>query len=212
VLCDTDYLSTLPKRELRSAYGEIARCHFIGAGDLRGLPLIEQLTASVAVKARIVEADERDGGLRHILNYGHTLGHALEVATGFALRHGEAVAIGTVFAGHMAGELGRIGAERVAEHQEVVDHYGLPSAVPIGVATADLIGLMRQDKKAIGGMAFTLDGPAGPGLVRDVPEDAVARVLERMPRQALEDLIRPLTSPPFRQAPCSFTSARAARR
>jgi 5-deoxy-5-amino-3-dehydroquinate synthase len=191
VLCDTDYLSTLPKRELRSAYGEIARCHFIGAGDLRGLPLIEQLTASVAVKARIVEADERDGGLRHILNYGHTLGHALEVATGFALRHGEAVAIGTVFAGHMAGELGRIGPERVAEHQEVVDHYGLPSAVPIGVATADLIGLMRQDKKAIGGMAFTLDGPGGPGLVRDVPEDAVARVLERMPRQALEDLIRP---------------------
>jgi 5-deoxy-5-amino-3-dehydroquinate synthase len=79
----------------------------------------------------------------------------------------------------------------VAEHQEVVDHYGLPSAVPIGVATADLIGLMRQDKKAIGGMAFTLDGPGGPGLVRDVPEDAVARVLERMPRQALEDLIRP---------------------
>lgn len=116
VLCDTDYLTTLPEREMLNGYGEIARCHFIGAGDLRGLPLPEQIAASVARKAQIVSADERDTGLRHVLNYGHTLGHALEVATDFRLRHGEAVAVGTVFAGRLARALGRIDERRAAEH------------------------------------------------------------------------------------------------
>ncbi|MBG6141550.1 3-dehydroquinate synthase family protein [Longispora fulva] len=188
VLCDTDYLSTLPGREMRSGLGEIARCHFIGAGDLRGLPLLEQITASVALKASVVAADERDAGLRHVLNYGHTLGHALETATGFALRHGEAVAIGTVFAGHLAGALGRIDERRVAEHREVVEHYGLPTAVPTGIEVADLVRSMRQDKKALAGLAFTLDGPDGAELVRDVPEEIVVRVLDRMPRQPLAEL------------------------
>lgn len=103
VLCDTDYLETLPEREWVNGYGEIARCHFIGAGDLRSLPLHEQIAASVALKASVVTADERDSGRRHILNYGHTLGHALERATDYALRHGEGVAIGTVFAGRLRG-------------------------------------------------------------------------------------------------------------
>ena len=84
VLCDTDYLETLPEREWRNGYGEIARCHFIGAGDLRGLPTAQQILASVRRKAEVVSADERDSGLRHLLNYGHTLGHALELETDFA--------------------------------------------------------------------------------------------------------------------------------
>ena len=73
-------------RRKRVRFG--ARSHFIGAGDLRDLPLAEQIAASVTLRARFVEQDERDTGFRHILNYGHTLGHALEVTTGFALRHG----------------------------------------------------------------------------------------------------------------------------
>src|SRR5205823_4729491 len=85
VLCDTDYLDTLPHREWINGYGEIARGHFIGTGDLRALPVHQQIAASVARKAEIVAADERDSGLRHILNYGHTLGHALERATDFTL-------------------------------------------------------------------------------------------------------------------------------
>lgn len=185
VLCDTDYLSTLPSREWTNGYGELARCHFIGAGDLRGLPLDEQIAASVALKASIVVADERDTGLRHLLNYGHTLGHALELATSFGLRHGEAVAIGTVFAGRLAGALGRIGAGRVAEHAEVVRYYGLPTALPEGCDTGQLITLMRRDKKALTGLAFVLDGPHGAQLVQDVPADTVAAVLDRMPREAL---------------------------
>jgi len=181
VLCDTDYLETLPPREWINGYGEIARCHFIGAGDLRGLPLHAQIAASVALKASIVTADERDSGLRHLLNYGHTLGHAVERATDFEVRHGEAVAIGTVFAGRLAGALGRIDAARVAEHLEIVLGYGLPANLPPGVDAATLIGLMRLDKKATAGLTFVLDGPNGAELVRGVPERVVADALAAMP-------------------------------
>ena len=184
VLCDTDYLSTLPERERRNGYGEIARCHFIGAGDLRGLPVHEQITASVSLKASIVAADERDAGPRHILNYGHTLGHALERATDFRLRHGEAVAVGTAFAGRLAGALGRIGPDRVAEHEAVVLGYDLSTALPAEVRVGELIALMRLDKKATAGLTFVLDGPAGAELVRDVPEDVVEATLRAMPRSA----------------------------
>jgi 5-deoxy-5-amino-3-dehydroquinate synthase len=189
VLCDTDYLSTLPRRELLNGLGEIARCHFIGAPDLRGLSLPEQIAASVTLKAGIVEVDERDAGVRHLLNYGHTLGHALEIATGFALRHGEAVAVGTVFAGRLAGALGRIGKSRVDEHLAVVRHYGLPAALPAGVDPAVLVRQMHRDKKAVTGLGFVLDGPDGAELVSDVPEDVVVRVLDGMPRASLDELV-----------------------
>lgn len=182
VLCDTDFLATLPAREWTNGYGEIARCHFIGAGDLHGLPVPEQIAASVRLKAEVVAADERDGGRRHVLNYGHTLGHALELATGFAMRHGEGVAVGTVFAGLLAAALGRIGADRAAEHLAVVRSYGLPYALPAGVPTADLITLMRRDKKATAGLTFVLDGPQGPELVQDIPTGTVSKTLEAMPR------------------------------
>ncbi|MEU3569789.1 3-dehydroquinate synthase family protein [Kitasatospora sp. NPDC036755] len=182
VLCDTDYLDTLPTREWTNGYGELARCHFIGVDGIHRLPLPEQITASVARKAEIVMADERDSGLRHLLNYGHTLGHALELATDFTLRHGEAVAVGTVFAGRLAGALGRIDGARAAEHLSVVSGYGLPTALPEGVDTARLIALMRLDKKATTGLSFVLDGPRGAELVADVPESVVADCLAGMPR------------------------------
>ncbi|MFE2194338.1 3-dehydroquinate synthase family protein [Streptomyces olivaceus] len=182
VLCDSEFLDTLPPRELLNGYGEIARCHFIGADGLRGLPLPEQIVGSVRLKASVVAADERDGGLRHLLNYGHTLGHAIERATDFAVRHGEAVAIGTVFAGRLAGVLGRVPPDRVAEHEAVVGHYGLPTALPAGVDDAALVNLMRQDKKVTVGLAFVLDGPTGAELVRGVPERAVTEALAAMPR------------------------------
>jgi 5-deoxy-5-amino-3-dehydroquinate synthase len=182
VLCDTDYLDTLPAREWTNGYGEIARCHFIGSGDLRHRPVAEQITGSIRRKAEIVSADERDSGMRHLLNYGHTLGHALEAETRFALRHGEAVAIGTVFAGRLAGQLKRIGPARIREHLEVVRHYGLPWQLPDGVDIASLIRRMRLDKKAAGNLTFVLDGTAGPELVRNVPEQAARDCLESMKR------------------------------
>ncbi|MEI7031039.1 3-dehydroquinate synthase family protein [Streptomyces pratensis] len=183
VLCDTELLRTLPREEWANGYGEIARCHFIGAGDLRGLPVHEQIAASVGLKASVVAADERDAGLRHILNYGHTLGHALERATDYAVRHGEGVAIGTVFAGRLAGALGRVGRDRVAEHLETVRAYGLRERLPAGVRAAELVALMRQDKKATTGLTFVLDGPSGVERVEDVPESVVVSTLAEMGRE-----------------------------
>jgi 5-deoxy-5-amino-3-dehydroquinate synthase len=184
VLCDTDFLATLPRREMVNGFGELARCHFIGVPGIGERPLGDQIAASVALKASIVAADERDCGMRHLLNYGHTLGHALEIATGFRLRHGEAVAIGTVFAGRLAGRLGRIGPDRVAEHRQVVAAYQLPAALPARVSPGRLVDLMRLDKKAVTGLTFVLDGPGGAELVPDVPEQVVAEVLSGMPAEA----------------------------
>jgi 5-deoxy-5-amino-3-dehydroquinate synthase len=181
VLCDTDFLQTLPERERVNGLGEIARCHFIGAPGLQGLPVREQIARSVALKASIVARDERDDGMRHLLNYGHTLGHALERATDFALRHGEAVAVGTVFAGRLAGDLGRVDAARVVEHRSVVAAYGLPTDLPPGLDPARLVALMRLDKKAMRGLSFVLDGPGGAALVPDVPEHQVLATLRAMP-------------------------------
>lgn len=179
VFCDTDFLRTLPRREWINGYGEIARGHFIGTGDLRGLPLLDQITASIRMKARIVSQDER-GTARHVLNYGHTLGHALEIATDFEIRHGEAVGIGTVFAGRLAGRLGRIGAARIREHAEVVAGYGLPTSLPADVDTGRLVAIMRLDKKASGSLTFVLDGPRGPELVTGVPAADVLAALAEM--------------------------------
>ncbi|WP_141206260.1 3-dehydroquinate synthase [Streptomyces griseorubiginosus] len=178
VLCDTGFLATLPARERVNGHGELARCHFIGAEGLAALPLEEQIARSVALKASVVSRDERDQGLRHILNYGHTLGHALERATDYALRHGEAVGVGTVFAGRLAGALGRVPPDRVREHHEVVASYGLPTALPADVDHDALIAYMLRDKKAEGhGLTFVLDGPDGPELVADVPERTVREQL-----------------------------------
>jgi 5-deoxy-5-amino-3-dehydroquinate synthase len=196
VICDTATLDTLPAPEWRSGLGEVAKYAFIGAPGLASLPIEEQVAACVAVKARMVAADERDSGARLVRNYGHTLAHALEAA-GLAaesgpspgagpvtLRHGEAVAIGLVFAARLAGALGRIGPERVAEHEEVVRSYGLPSSLPAGADAASLIEIMHRDKKAAGDLTFVLDGPNGVEPVRDVPVELVERVLAEMPRAA----------------------------
>jgi 5-deoxy-5-amino-3-dehydroquinate synthase len=161
VLCDTEVLSTMPAREWRCGQGEMAKYHFLGAGDLRSMSLEEQVAACVRLKAEVVAEDEREGGRRAILNYGHTLAHALEISGGFDLRHGEAVAVGLVFAAEVARRLGRIDAARVAEHRAVVSHYELACTLPAGADADELIQLFARDKKAIDGVTFVLDGPAG---------------------------------------------------
>ena len=180
VLCDTETLETLPPREYRSGLGELAKYHFLGGEDLADCSLEEKVARCVALKAEVVAGDEREGGRRAILNYGHTLGHALETAGGYDLRHGEAVAIGLVFAAELACRLGRIDDERVAEHRKVVAGYDLPTALPAGVSADELLGLMARDKKAAGGLTFVLDGPGGVEVVKGVAEADVRAVLEAM--------------------------------
>ena len=161
VVCDTGLLSTLPPREYRCGLGEIAKYHFLGGEGIDALPIDEQVAACVAIKAAVVASDEREGGARATLNYGHTLAHAIEIAGDHDLRHGEAVAIGLIFAAELALRLGRIDADRVAEHRRVVGAYDLPLTLPIGLENSELIALMGRDKKALDGITFVLDGPDG---------------------------------------------------
>lgn len=166
VVCDTAVLATLPPRELRNGQGEMAKYAFLGVDRLPELPIDEAVAACVRCKADVVGSDEREGGRRAILNYGHTLGHALETAGSYDLRHGEAVAIGLVYAAELALRLGRIDEARVAEHRDVVGHYDLPVTVPEGFDAEQLIDLFGRDKKAVDGITFVLDGPDGIEAVR----------------------------------------------
>jgi len=161
VLCDTDTLATLPEREMLSGTGEVAKYHFLGAGDLDRLSLDDRVAACVEFKARVVSADERESGRRAILNYGHTLAHAIESAGSYDLRHGEAVAIGLLYAAEVAFRLGRIDSVRVAEHHRVIAAYGLPNRIPDRLGGEELVGLFARDKKAVVGTTLMLDGPNG---------------------------------------------------
>lgn len=181
VLCDTDALETLSARELRCGFGEMAKYHFLTGDDLLAMERTARIARCVQIKAEIVAKDEREGGLRAVLNYGHTLGHALEIATGFEIAHGESVAVGMIFAAHLARVLGRIDNARVEYHRQVIQHgYGLSSALPKGCRSEDLLALMLADKKALRGLTFVLDGVSGVELVSDVPAKAVTEALSRM--------------------------------
>ncbi|MGI9608132.1 MAG: 3-dehydroquinate synthase family protein [Acidimicrobiales bacterium] len=180
VLCDTETLATLPERHYRAGLGELAKYHFLGGGQLDALPLADRVAASVQIKADAVMADEREGGRRALLNYGHTLAHALEITGNHKLLHGEAVAIGLIYAAEVAWELGRIDAGAVAEHRRVVGAYDLPMRPPPGIEFADVLPLFGRDKKALSGITFVLDGPAGPEVVEQVPIEALEAAWDRL--------------------------------
>ncbi len=184
VVCDLDVLESLPERERRCGLGEMAKYHFMTGQDLLALPMVDRIAECVQIKAEIVAADEREGGRRAVLNYGHTLAHALEIETDHRLAHGEAVAIGLLFAAELAAELGRIGPERVDEHHRVViDEYGLSGDLPTGVDPITLVELMARDKKALSGLTFVLDGNDGLEVVPGVERGVVTSVLERFGRR-----------------------------
>lgn len=178
VLCDTGTLATLPPRELRCGFGEIAKYHFLGGEGIDRLPIDEQVAACAAIKAAVVTGDERESGRRAILNYGHTLAHAIEIAGGHDLRHGEAVAIGLLYAADLAHRLGRIDAARVAEHRRVVGAYDLPTTIPEHLGVDELLALMARDKKALDGLTFVLDGPAGVEVVTGVDRDLIVASID----------------------------------
>lgn len=174
VICDLDALTTLPEREMRCGLGEMAKYHFIVREDLDRLPFADRVARCIGIKGEIVAADEREGGVRAFLNYGHTLAHALEIETGFAIAHGEAVALGVLYAGHLARRLGRIDDSRVAEHHRIIEEvYGLRVPMPSGVTLPGLVAAMGRDKKALDSLTFVLDSSAGLEVVEGVAHDAV---------------------------------------
>ncbi len=191
VICDTAALATLPPEEYRAGMGELAKYHFLGGGRLDELPLPERVAACVRIKADVVAADEREGGKRAILNYGHTLGHALEAASAeqaghYVMRHGEGVAIGLIYAALVAEALGRIDADRVDEHRRVVAGYDLACTLPEGSDPHQLVELFKRDKKAMDGITFVLDGDAGVEPVRVDDEDLLLECLAKMDARPTE--------------------------
>ena len=181
VVCDLDALDTLPQREVRCGYGEMAKYHFLTGDDLLAMSLTERVARCIEIKAEVVASDEREGGRRALLNYGHTLAHALEITSEYRIAHGEAVAVGLIFAAELGNVLDRIDLDRVEQHRVVVgDEYGLDTSLPPGQSPSRLLDLMRHDKKALEGLTFVLDGPDGVEVVPSVPEGAVLEALERM--------------------------------
>lgn len=169
VVCDLDALGSLPEREMRCGLGEMAKYHFIVREPLDQLPFPERVARCIQIKADIVAADEREGGIRAFLNYGHTLAHALEIGTNFAIAHGEAVSIGLLYAAHLAHRLGRIDDSRVDEHYRIVHEvYGLRNGLPDGLSVSSLIADMGRDKKAIDSLTFVLDSLTGLEVVSGV--------------------------------------------
>jgi 3-dehydroquinate synthase len=197
VLCDTETLATLPERELSAGWAEV-----IKHGVIRDAGLFEQLEElaaggrgampeeparsallrrAVAVKVEVVNIDERETGERMLLNYGHTLGHAVEAAAGYgALLHGEAVAIGMDLEAQIAERLGMVDTAFVTRQRKLLQRYGLPTAIPAGMRADDLLARTLRDKKVQAGkVRWALPTAVGAAVVRDdVPEAVVRAVLE----------------------------------
>jgi 5-deoxy-5-amino-3-dehydroquinate synthase len=194
VFADTETLSSLPEREWACGRGEMAKYAFLGSepptAELLDELLEDQVARCASIKAAVVAQDERETGRRMILNYGHTLAHALEAlgleeraagrtSTTAVLAHGEAVAIGLIFAALLARALGRIDDDRVELHRAVVHGFGLHAELPKGLSAAELVALMGRDKKAHHDLTFALDGPLGVEPVAGVdPAIVMATLLE----------------------------------
>jgi len=185
VLADTDLLAGLPEAEFRSGLAEVVKCGFIADPEILRLleadptgrrDTAELIERAVQVKAAAVGEDLYDTGRREFLNYGHTLGHAIERVENFGWRHGEAVAVGLVFAAELAGAAGLLRRADVDRHRELIAAMGLPTTYRGDWAR--LQPVMRVDKKARGASLrfVVLDGrrpgeAAAPTILTD-PDQA----------------------------------------
>ncbi len=187
VLCDLDVLATLPPADYAAGLAEVVKCGFIAdpaildlveadpAAAARPASAVERelVERTVRVKARVVGADLTEQGVREILNYGHTLGHAIERAEGYRWRHGDAVSVGLVYAAALGRRLGRLDDATADRHRAVLAALGLPTTYR-RAAFDELLDTMRIDKKARGARIrfIVLDGLAAPVAVDD-PDPAV---------------------------------------
>ena len=190
VLVDLETLETLPPDELAPGSAEIVKAGFIAdpvildlfeadpaaALDPTGTVLPELVRRAVRVKADVVGVDLRESDLREILNYGHTLGHAIERREGYRWRHGNAVSVGLVFAAELARAAGRLDDATADRHRSLLAALGLPVSYPAGVLD-ELVDTMHGDKKARAGKLrfVVLDGLAAPGRLEDPGRDLLER-------------------------------------
>jgi 3-dehydroquinate synthase len=197
VLADLSTLETLPRTDYVAGLAEVIKTGFIADGEIlrrvaddpqdatgpHGRHSRELIERSIAVKARVVAADLRESGLREILNYGHTLGHAIEKLERYTFRHGDAVAIGMVFAAEVARLAGKLTQQDVALHKEMLTSVGLPVTYRAG-AWPELRPTMSLDKKARGTRLrmIILDGIGNPVGYDSPPEDLLTEAYQAVAR------------------------------
>ncbi|MEB4616230.1 3-dehydroquinate synthase [Leucobacter sp. M11] len=180
VICDLDLLATLPLNEIRAGFAEVAKCGFIAEPEI--LDLLEHeldatidpgtpqfrraIELAIGVKATIVSQDFREDGVREYLNYGHTLGHAVEHAERYQWRHGAAISVGMMFAAELGRITGALSDAEVERHRTILGSLTLPLQYPIG-RWPGLLATMQRDKKARAGMLrfVVLDGIGKPGIL-----------------------------------------------
>jgi 3-dehydroquinate synthase len=187
VLVDLETLGTLARNELVAGFAEIIKCGFIsdteildlvegniqGATDLSSELFLELVSRAIKVKALVVAEDFREQGLRETLNYGHTLGHAIELAERYKWRHGAAVSIGMVFAAELARVNGRLSMAEVQRHRDILSSLGLPVTYPAG-KWPQLLANMRIDKKArAGNLRFIVLDEIGKPRIMHAPTDEI---------------------------------------
>ncbi|HDP69708.1 MAG TPA: 3-dehydroquinate synthase [Actinobacteria bacterium] len=193
VLADVDVLKTLPERELKAGLAEAIKCGFLDSDDfisfleeyveeilaIKEDALIELVKRCCEFKARVVETDEKDLGRRAILNYGHTIGHAIEAVTDYKkYLHGEAVAMGMVCAARIAHKLGLTEEDLVNRHRYILRRAGLPISAP-PFDPEDLKKHLLLDKKKRGGkFTFVLLRGIGEPSIESVSYDIIAESLK----------------------------------
>lgn len=201
VYIDTETLRTLDERQYCAGLVEsvkhaaIADAAFFGYLEdhidailARDTDVLEHLAyENCRIKAAVVAEDPTEKNKRRILNYGHTLGHAVESASGFALLHGQAVAIGMIAAGHLEQAMGLVGDDRLERICRLLEKLGQPTRIPPGISKATLIDLLKRDKKAVGQWPrFVLLEQLGRTWCKDnqwaheVRPDLVEAVIDRM--------------------------------
>jgi 3-dehydroquinate synthase len=187
VLADLDTLNTLPKNEIISGMAEVIKCGFIAdpaildlvekdpaaVSDPQSAVLRELIERAIAVKAEVVSEDLKESGRREILNYGHTLGHAIELVERYSWRHGAAVSVGMMFAAELSRSVGRLSDADADRHRSILESLGLPVTYRRDRWQGLLDG-MRRDKKSRGDLLrfVVLDGVARPGIL-DVPDTSL---------------------------------------
>jgi 3-dehydroquinate synthase len=202
VVIDPLVLKTLPVREFRAGMAEVIKYGVIWDADLfaalEAAPRLDQfrylgdellhsiLTRSCQAKADVVSQDEKEAGLRAILNYGHTIGHAIESLMNYrGVNHGEAVAIGMVAAGYIAEAMGFWAKQETARQLALIQKTGLPTQIPPGLDFEDMLTLLQADKKVQDGrVRFVMPRGIGAAFVTsDITREAILTALEQTAAQ-----------------------------
>ncbi|MEV6301739.1 3-dehydroquinate synthase [Actinoplanes sp. NPDC051861] len=197
VICDLDALETLPAEDIGAGLAEVVKGGFIAdprilelieadpdaARDPRGDVLRELVERKIRVKAHVVGVDLKESGLREILNYGHTLGHAIERREKYTWKHGHAISVGLVFAAELGRLTGRLDGATADRHRSILEKLRLPTAYDKNAWT-DLLPAMRVDKKARAATLrfVVLDGLAKPGILTGPDEDMLREAYRAVAR------------------------------